>query len=51
MKTLALAAVLLLGGCIEAADLMAGGVRTTTQYCQVPDGVARCDYAKPAPAP
>ena len=52
MKYLALAALaMLLAGCLEAADLMGGGIRANTQYCQVPDGVALCDHAKAKPAP
>jgi hypothetical protein len=42
MKYVAIAALLLLGGCLEATDLMGGGIRAKTQYCQVPDGVALC---------
>ena len=43
MKSVALAAVLLLGGCLEAADLMGGGLRARTEYCPVPNGVVLCD--------
>ena len=52
MKILALAAAsLILAGCLEAVDLMGGGIRANTQYCQIPDGVARCDQVKAQPAP
>ncbi len=46
MKYLALAVILMLGGCLEAADLSAGGIRARTQYCEVPDGVALCKEAR-----
>lgn len=49
MKYLAFAAILMLGGCLEAADLMGGGIRARTQYCEVPDGVALCKDVRKQP--
>lgn len=49
MKYLGLAALLLLGGCIEAADLLAGGLRTHTDYCAAPNGVVLCNQAAAQP--
>ena len=53
MKYVPLAAVLLLGGCLEAADAVGGAITRAHRYCTVPNGVVLCDQpvaAAPAAA-
>jgi hypothetical protein len=50
-KFLALSALLLLGGCLEAKDSIAGSIRARVNYCHVPpDAVVLC-RDKPAGKP
>lgn len=41
MRLIALAAVLLLSGCLEAADLAEERL-VSPPYCETPDGIALC---------
>jgi hypothetical protein len=52
MRFIGLAALLLLGGCLEAADLVQERIATGTQYCEsAPGTLTPCEDEAEAKAP